>query len=363
VNFSNDGRPHIALSFPKVMPPDSELFICIRTGQCKRIKELLGSGRATVSDIAAPYGLTTLALAIIHGQNDVCQLLIQAGAQQQAPNYIWHIGDIFSFYADFSISTSSLSAGVLLQDFANQFSTESQLKALRSCISISGFEGDDFSRLHKSVLGLTSESVETVARLSRASIDEVDSAGQTALHWAALTGNTSAIDILLRCGADPNIHNSVGATPLHLAAGLGCATSVPALIAAGADIEANDRFGSKPLHYASSQGHIGVMNILLDENANFESTNGVDETPLLYAVFGRRPSAIKTLLDRGANLERESHMGYRAISKAALMDSHEVLETVLAGGAAANCTLFDDKTILHIVALNSDLRTAASFGS
>lgn len=67
VAFSNGGRLHIAMSFPKIMPPESEFFACIRTGQCVRIKELLGSGVASVADIVAPYGLTPLNLAIIHG--------------------------------------------------------------------------------------------------------------------------------------------------------------------------------------------------------------------------------------------------------------------------------------------------------
>src|SRR4051812_6150498 len=49
------------------------------------------------------------------------------------------------------------------------------------------------------------------------SVNEVDLDGNTALHIAAITGNTEIIDILLANHANPNAKNARGETPLQLA--------------------------------------------------------------------------------------------------------------------------------------------------
>jgi len=41
--------------------------------------------------------------------------------------------------------------------------------------------------------------------------------GRTALHWAAANGTASAVDLLLRAGANQRIRNRDGMTPLELA--------------------------------------------------------------------------------------------------------------------------------------------------
>ncbi|HUO11088.1 MAG TPA: ankyrin repeat domain-containing protein [Phycisphaerae bacterium] len=48
-------------------------------------------------------------------------------------------------------------------------------------------------------------------------VREVDLDGNTALHIAAITGNTQIIDILIAHHADPNAKNARGETPLQLA--------------------------------------------------------------------------------------------------------------------------------------------------
>jgi hypothetical protein len=48
------GRIQISLSFPRVLLPDSDFSVCIRTGRIQRIKEALASGEVPVADIAAP---------------------------------------------------------------------------------------------------------------------------------------------------------------------------------------------------------------------------------------------------------------------------------------------------------------------
>ena len=65
-----------------------------------------------------------------------------------------------------------------------------------------------------------------------------DSAGQTALHRAAVAGHTHVVNALLDRGAPAGAPNNFEQSPLHLAARGGRASTARALLAAGADREA-----------------------------------------------------------------------------------------------------------------------------
>ncbi len=45
-----------------------------------------------------------------------------------------------------------------------------------------------------------------------------DRDGNTALHWAAITGNVALLKMLLEAGADPEAKNMVGVDAIHYAA-------------------------------------------------------------------------------------------------------------------------------------------------
>lgn len=88
--------------------------------------------------------------------------------------------------------------------------------------------------------------------------------GETALHMAAVQARSAAAEMLLRAGADPNLHAKSGVTtdmfnggvmlwaetPLHYGAAYGDETMVQAMLDAGADIHARNTHGERPIHYA-----------------------------------------------------------------------------------------------------------------
>lgn len=59
--------------------------------------------------------------------------------------------------------------------------------------------------------------------------------GSTPLHLAAMNPDTSALNVLLAAGADPNARDSEGATPLHMAAYASRPAHAQLLLEAGAD--------------------------------------------------------------------------------------------------------------------------------
>ena len=76
--------------------------------------------------------------------------------------------------------------------------------------------------------------------------------GFTALTWAAIVGDASALKALLAAGADPKARNRDGGTALHAAAFLGRPDIVNALLAAGADAQAKSGNGEIPADSARS---------------------------------------------------------------------------------------------------------------
>jgi ankyrin repeat protein len=59
----------------------------------------------------------------------------------------------------------------------------------------------------------------TVAIHDGSDLNAVNQAGDTALHGAAALGYDRVIELLIKSGADPNVHNKRGQTPLGLIAG------------------------------------------------------------------------------------------------------------------------------------------------
>nr|CAD7200225.1 unnamed protein product [Timema douglasi] len=94
-------------------------------------------------------------------------------------------------------------------------------------------------------------------------VDTRDSAGYTALHYAARAGHTGMCERLISAGADVNATTRSGsATPLHRAAAAGRLQVVKLLLRSGADASSIDADGKNALHRAVSGGHIEVAEAL-----------------------------------------------------------------------------------------------------
>ncbi|KDQ21129.1 hypothetical protein BOTBODRAFT_83847, partial [Botryobasidium botryosum FD-172 SS1] len=106
---------------------------------------------------------------------------------------------------------------------------------------------DGRSPLHAAFLWVPSDSTNVIATLVKygASLDALDNAGATPLHYAAMNNardsftqveHKKLIYALLAAGADPNAPDIHGKTPLHFAAGKGSSSAIELLINTRADI-------------------------------------------------------------------------------------------------------------------------------
>lgn len=93
--------------------------------------------------------------------------------------------------------------------------------------------------------------------------DEVDSAGYTALHYAARNGHREVCELLLKNGASVNARTRSGrATPLHRAATQGRVNIVELLLKRGADANLQDADGCTALHRAITARSLPVCELL-----------------------------------------------------------------------------------------------------
>jgi ankyrin repeat protein len=329
----------------------------VQMGQCDRIKELLANGDASPADIVAPYGLTTLSLAVTYGRLDVCNLLTATGAHQYSHVAPSRISDVIDFWSGYNLLHCSLHASAVLMDMLCLCSTDHHRGALRRSLSGSFPDSEPFSRLHESILGISAELPEEVIRQSRPDVNNMDILSRTALHWAACEGNSNLIECVLRYGADPDVRDRDGKAPLHIVAALGFAEAAASLLAAGAKLEIQDCFGNTPIQPAAMRGHTSIIELLLDAKADIDSENGVGETPLISAALANEAQAVDLLYRRGADIEHQCHWKYTPIGKALLVNGFDAIRNLLERGARTDFVPPDGKTVLHLAAESADAKT------
>lgn len=108
--------------------------------------------------------------------------------------------------------------------------------------------------------------------------------GPSALHRAALTGDTEVLFEALKGDGDPAACDEGGETPLHKAARQGRVLVVEVL-APQCDVNAQNGYGMTPLHYAALNANVEVAEILLRFGADAHVVSDVIDglTPLQVA--------------------------------------------------------------------------------
>jgi ankyrin repeat protein len=141
-----------------------------------------------------------------------------------------------------------------------------------------------------------------------ADVNAAQGDGMTALHWAAMNGDSELAQMLIVAGANVRATTRLGAyTPLYLASQQGHAPVIQALIAAGADVTAGTPNGTTPLMVAAASGELDAVTVLVESGAEVNGRDGVRlQTPLMYAAASNRAAVIDFLVAKGADLKATS---------------------------------------------------------
>jgi ankyrin repeat protein len=147
----------------------------------------------------------------------------------------------------------------------------------------------------------------------------IDKLGRLPLHYAAGSGKTAAVKMLLQSGGSESarVADGSGTTPLHLAVS---PEIVTALVESGALVSARDRLGRSPLQTATRRGEEDVVGELLlycsDEEIRIWRTSIRGNDGILWYVFARlRAWIIDSFYGVGIHTGTRGETGYSATLK------------------------------------------------
>ena len=165
--------------------------------------------------------------------------------------------------------------------------------------------------------------IESLLRVTKNATNCPNAAGRRPLHDAVYHNKYNALKVMLAAGLDTSVRCKTGSTwtkkqqlnlqgfaqnqcpcgfsPLHTAAIHGNHSVAELLIRYGSDVNAGDCNGSTPLHVASCQGMVSLISLLVDNGANISAKNFNGFTPLHSAAVCRTPAVFHPLLKMGSD--------------------------------------------------------------
>jgi ankyrin repeat protein len=231
-----------------------------RKGDVKKVKELLASDPKLVSD-RDKNGDTPLHQAALHGQLEVAEVLIVAGADVNATNSYppFLPDDLNKEYATRNLQDPV----ILLHSQAAEFTHELNTQGVTTNEMKHGYTPLDlaeFANNHNKFVQLL------IAH--GAKVNSQAASGATPLFWAVMRDQKDDTKFLLDHGANPNIPDAYGDTILDCALHLGFQSLVEPLVDKGADVNAEDQSLHRPLTYALQKNEDTAAGILKKHGAH-----------------------------------------------------------------------------------------------
>eukprot|EP00698_Gefionella_okellyi_P005569 TRINITY_DN15072_c0_g1_i1.p1 TRINITY_DN15072_c0_g1~~TRINITY_DN15072_c0_g1_i1.p1 ORF type:complete len:620 (-),score=133.18 TRINITY_DN15072_c0_g1_i1:29-1690(-) len=225
----------------------------VKKNDLELINKLLAE-RAPVNE-RDDQGNTCLHYAALLGRVEIARLLLDAGADIEAPNTQFHRRPIHS---------AAMGGFVHMLNLLIQRGADVQSVDMHSfnCFHHAVREGQILAAHY-----LLSQGFD---------VDSVDQEGHTALHWASYFGSTQLIVYLLARGANIARQDSIGCTAMHWAATKDHQDAVKLLMDAGAPFEVVDTDNCTPLDLAQGKKLDGMCYLI--EKAQLRDKNNVLKT-------------------------------------------------------------------------------------
>ncbi|XP_040829455.1 caskin-1 isoform X1 [Ochotona curzoniae] len=222
-------------------------------------------------------------------------------------------------------------------------------------INVNFQDPDGFSALHHAALNGNTELI-TLLLEAQAAVDIKDNKGMRPLHYAAWQGRKEPMKLVLKAGSAVNIPSDEGHIPLHLAAQHGHYDVSEMLLQHQSNPCMVDNSGKTPLDLACEFGRVGVVQLLLSSNMCAalleprpgDATDPNGTSPLHLAAKNGHIDIIRLLLQAGIDINRQTKAG-TALHEAALCGKTEVVRLLLDSGINAHVRNTYSQTALDIV--------------
>lgn len=159
-----------------------------------------------------------------------------------------------------------------------------------------------------------------------------DHVGITPLYCAANSDCCEVVRWLINAGCDVNI-GSQDHAPIFIAARRGFLSIVKVLCEAGCEINIANKYGVTPLYEAAIKGNNNILQYLIDRGCEVNSTVDMyNVSPLMAATMAGNRVGVEALLNAGACLRWRDSQGRCAVQLAIEMGKASILELFLQRG-------------------------------
>jgi ankyrin repeat protein len=192
-----------------------------------------------------------------------------------------------------------------------------------------------FSLLHAAA-GANLLSVVKGLLLTPQNLEQADSAGNRAIHYACRWGHLEVVKALLDAGAVFEVENTEGSTPLERAAAKGHEEIVKLLVMKGVDVNKRTSHTIHALYGAALKGSRAIVKLLLDNKADVNTQGGLYSNALQAAAYRGHQAVVQLLLDNKADVNRQGGYYGNALQAAVYRGDQAVVQLLLDNQAEVN---------------------------
>ncbi|XP_034565475.1 histone-lysine N-methyltransferase EHMT1 isoform X2 [Notolabrus celidotus] len=235
-----------------------QLYLSAKQGELKRVLLMLVDGIDPNFKMESQNKRTPLHAAAEGGFKDICNMLVQAGA---------------------NLDICDDDQRTPLMEACENNHMETVLYLVRAGASATHRDVEGFTCLHLAAKSGHYEIVEHLLSTGLININCQDDGGWTAMIWATEYKHVDQVKLLLSKGADINVRDKEENICLHWAAFSGSVDIAELLLNAHCDLQVVNIHGDSPLHIAARENRLDCVTLFLNRGADVFLKNREGETP------------------------------------------------------------------------------------
>ncbi|KAI4789955.1 hypothetical protein KUCAC02_034924, partial [Chaenocephalus aceratus] len=251
----------------KVKYPTRQLYISAKQGELQKVIQLLVDGKDPNFLMEGPNRVTPLHAAAAEGQQEICHMLVQAGA-------------------NLDMCDEEQRTPLMAACENNHVDTVKYL--LRAGAAVSHKDIMGFTCLHLAAKLGHHDIIHHLLSKASKYINCQDDGGWTPITWAIEHKHRELVHLLLARGADVNIRDKEENVCVHWAALSGCDDLAQALLEARCDLSAVNVHGDSALHVAARENHLECVMLFLSRGADITQRNREGGTALDCCMYGSK---------------------------------------------------------------------------